>query len=151
MASREIEMQSVRYGSNDPLKVPEIVEEIEIIEKNDDIKEEAQEELQEENIDQQVDIKKTLKNKKEISKKQSEHLKNATSIGNCLKTSDNKLGLGNRANTGYSTLEIKSNQANAGGLSLLPKTDNTENSIYFTCNGLSSVPNWSHWYVGCWK
>ena len=73
-----------------------------------------------------------------------------TSLPNYLKINDNKLGLGNRANTGYSTLEIKSNQSNAGGLSLLPKTDNTENSIYFTCNSLSQFQTGvtGTWVVG---
>ena len=73
-----------------------------------------------------------------------------TSLPNYLKKTDTTLGLGNRANTGYSTLEIKSNQTNAGGLSLLPKTDNTENSIYFTCNSLSQFQTGvtGTWVVG---
>jgi hypothetical protein len=49
---------------------------------------------------------------------------------------------------GNATLEVKANQTNAGSLSLLPKTDNTENSIYFPAS--SSFSQFATGTTGSW-
>ena len=43
-----------------------------------------------------------------------------------------------KAHSGYVNIELRSNQSGAGSLSLSPKTDNMENSVYFNPSAVCS-------------
>ena len=60
-----------------------------------------------------------------------------SSLNNSIGGFSSKLAIG-KVHSGYANIELRSNQSGAGSLALSPKTDNTENSIYFNPSAVSS-------------
>ena len=73
-----------------------------------------------------------------------------SSLNNSIGGFSSKLAIG-KVHSGYANIELRSNQSGAGSLALSPKTDNTENSIYFNPSAVSSsyIPGTTGtWVVG---
>ena len=60
-----------------------------------------------------------------------------SSLNNSIGGFSSKLAIG-KVHSGYANIELRSNQSGAGALALSPKSDNTENSIYFNPSAVSS-------------
>ena len=73
-----------------------------------------------------------------------------SNVNNSIGGFSSKLAIG-KVHSGYANIELRSNQSGAGSLALSPKTDNTENSIYFNPSAVSSsyIPGTTGtWVVG---